>query len=47
MKGKLIVFNHPLINHKLALMRDEKTGTKDFRQTLSEIGMLMAYRSYS
>lgn len=43
MKGKLIVFNHPLINHKLSLMRDEKTGTKDFRQTLSEIGMLMAY----
>ena len=43
MSGKLVVFNHPLMNHKLSLIRDEKTGTKDFRQTLSEIGMLMAY----
>lgn len=43
MKGKLVVFNHPLINHKLSLMRDERTGSKDFRQTLSEIAMLMAY----
>lgn len=43
MSGKLVVFNHPLIHHKLALIRDELTGTKDFRQTVSEIGMLMAY----
>lgn len=43
MKGKTVIFNHPLINHKLSLMRNETTGTKDFRQTLSEIGMLMAY----
>lgn len=43
MSGKLVVFNHPLIHHKLSLIRDEKTGTKDFRQTVSEIGMLMAY----
>lgn len=43
MSGKVVVVNHPLINHKLALIRDEKTGTKDFRQTVSEIGMLMAY----
>ena len=43
MSGKLVVFNHPLMHHKLALIRDEKTGTKDFRQTVSEIGMLMAY----
>lgn len=41
--GKLVVFNHPLIHHKLALIRDEKTGTKDFSQTVEEIGMLMAY----
>lgn len=41
--SKLVVFNHPLMDHKLALIRDEKTGTKDFRQTVSEIGMLMAY----
>lgn len=43
MSGKLVVFNHPLMHHKLSLIRDEKTGTKDFRQTVSEIGMLMAY----
>ncbi|MFY9422413.1 MAG: uracil phosphoribosyltransferase [Bacilli bacterium] len=43
MSGKLVIFNHPLIHHKLALIRDENTGTKDFRQTVSEIGMLMAY----
>ncbi len=43
MNGKLVILNHPLIDHKLALIRDERTGTKDFRQTVSEIGMLMAY----
>ena len=43
MNGKLVIFNHPLIHHKLGLIRDEKTGTKDFRQTVSEISMLMAY----
>lgn len=39
----LKVLNHPLITHKLAQMRDEKTGTKDFRQNLDEIAGLMAY----
>lgn len=43
MAGKLVIFNHPLIHHKLTLIRDENTGTKDFRQTVSEIGALMAY----
>ena len=43
MSSRLVIFNHPLIDHKLSLIRDEKTGTKDFRQTVSEIGMLMAY----
>ncbi|HOA77844.1 MAG TPA: uracil phosphoribosyltransferase [Bacilli bacterium] len=43
MSGKLIILNHPLIHHKLALIRDEKTGTKDFRQTVAEVAMLMAY----
>ncbi len=41
--GKLVIFNHPLMHHKLSLIRDELTGTKDFRETVSEIGMLMAY----
>ncbi|WIW70960.1 uracil phosphoribosyltransferase [Anaerosinus gibii] len=40
---KVNVIAHPLIQHKLTLMRDEETGTKDFRQLLEEISMLMAY----
>lgn len=39
----LRVLNHPLITHKLAQMRNENTGTKDFRQNLDEIAGLMAY----
>jgi len=40
---KINVINHPLIQHKLTLMRQETTGTKDFRELLEEISMLMAY----
>ena len=41
--GKLYVFDHPLIQHKLSIMRDKKTGCKDFRELLDEIAMLMVY----
>lgn len=37
------VIEHPLIQHKLTLMRDIKTGTKEFRELLDEISMLMAF----
>ena len=37
------VVDHPLVQHKLTLMRDKNCGTKDFRQLLVEISMLMAY----
>ena len=37
------VINHPLIQHKLTLMRMKETGTKDFRELLEEIAMLMTY----
>ncbi|MBQ8095055.1 MAG: uracil phosphoribosyltransferase [Clostridia bacterium] len=37
------VFDHPLITHKLSLMRDKKTGPKEFRELLNEISTLMAY----
>ena len=37
------VVDHPLIQHKLTLMREKDCGTKDFRQLLEEISMLMAY----
>ena len=39
----LEVLNHPLITHKLTLMRKKETGTKDFRESLDEIAELMAY----
>ena len=35
--------NHPLVQHKLTLMRDVKRSTKGFRQLLNEIGMLLCY----
>ena len=41
--GKLVIFNHPLMHQKLSIIRDERTGTRDFREVVSEIGMLMAY----
>ena len=37
------VIDHPLIQHKLTIMREKETGTKDFRQLLEETAMLMAY----
>jgi uracil phosphoribosyltransferase len=39
----LHVVDHPLIVHKLSIMRNKKTGSKDFRELLNEIAMLMAY----
>lgn len=39
----LTVLDHPLIRHKLAILRDRSTTTKDFRQLLGEIAMLMTY----
>jgi uracil phosphoribosyltransferase len=39
----LTILGHPLIKHKLALLRDKKTPVKDFRDLVGEIAMLMAY----
>ncbi len=41
--GKFEVLDHPLIQHKLTLIRDKKIGTKIFRETVNEISTLMAY----
>ncbi|MCI6501980.1 MAG: uracil phosphoribosyltransferase [Clostridia bacterium] len=41
--SELHVINHPLITHKLTIMRNKKTGSKDFRELLNEIAMLMGY----
>ncbi len=41
--GKLQVISHPLIQHKLSILRREDTSTKDFRELVNEIAMLMGY----
>ena len=41
--GKLQVIAHPLIQHKITLIRDKTTGPKDFRDLVGEVAMLMAY----
>ena len=39
------IFDHPLIQHKLAILRDECTGVKEFREIVSEIASLMCYEA--
>lgn len=41
--GKTIVCDHPLIQHKLGILRDVNTGAKEFRALVTEIAMLMGY----
>ena len=41
--GKVVIIDHPLVQHKISLLRDEKTGSKDFRELVGELAMLMAY----
>ena len=43
--SKVTIFDHPLIQHKLSILRDENTGTKEFRELISEISMLMCYEA--
>ena len=43
MPGKVHVIDHPLVQHKLSLMRNKETSTSTFRNLLSEISMLLAY----
>jgi uracil phosphoribosyltransferase len=43
--SKVIEIEHPLILHKLALIRSEETGTKDFRDLVKEVAMLMVYEA--
>ncbi len=42
---KEIVLNHPLITHKLSILRDKRTGTKEFRELVSEISILLCYEA--
>ncbi|HAG14434.1 MAG TPA: uracil phosphoribosyltransferase [Ruminococcus sp.] len=43
--GKTVILDHPLIQHKISLLRDETTGTRDFRILVEEIAMLMGYEA--
>jgi len=41
--SKVVVFDHPLIKHKLTFIRSKETGSKEFRELVTEVSMLMAY----
>ena len=43
--SKVYVFDHPLIQHKVALMRKTETNTRDFRELAKEISMLMGFEA--
>ena len=45
MKNQVFVMKHPLIQHKISLLRDRDTGVKEFREMISEIAMLMCYEA--
>lgn len=42
---KTVIMEHPLIQHKLSIIRDKTTGVKEFREVISEIAMLMCYEA--
>jgi len=43
MESNVFIFDHPLIQHKISLLRDKRTTTKEFRELVGELAMLMAY----
>ncbi len=45
MERKVIIFAHPLIQHKLSILRNKETSTKDFRELVNEIAMLMMFEA--
>ena len=45
MPNNVHIFDHPLIHHKLAILRDERTGTREFRTVISEIAAIMCYEA--
>ena len=42
---KEIILNHPLVTHKLSILRNKNTGTKEFREIISEISTLLCYEA--
>ena len=45
MENQVTIFDHPLIAHKISILRDERTGSKQFRELIQEIAMLMGYEA--
>ena len=45
MERKVVIFDHPLIQHKLSILRNVETSTKDFRELVNEISMLMMFEA--
>ena len=43
--SKVCIFDHPLIQHKLSVLRDKNTSSKEFRELISEIAMLMCFEA--
>ncbi len=43
--SKVVIMDHPLIQHKIGLIRRKETGTKDFRQAIGEIAMLICFEA--
>ena len=41
--GNVFILDHPLIQHKITHIRDKRTGTKQFRELVDEVSMLMAF----
>ena len=45
MENQVHIMSHPLIQHKLSLLRDKSTGSKEFRELIAEVAMLMCYEA--
>ena len=43
--SKVVVMDHPLIAHKIGIIRKKETGTREFREMISEIGTLITYEA--
>lgn len=43
--GKVSVIDHPLVQHKLSVLRDRRTGTKEFRELIYEMSIMLGYEA--
>ena len=43
--GKLFISEHPLMKHKITMLRDKNTSTKEFKELISEVAMLLTYEA--